>query len=525
MLSEQYGQKDSRATVITCPKIAVLSLPLPLPPLRTQTRRVLSTPIYCGDDCAQPLYSYFRDCDVPGSKNATTFDFFCSSNAAGNRCLPQLFGGQVSFTSSCADPIQETTCDDTCKTALAAAYDVLGCCLFSYYAVIGDLEGADALFTFCSEDPNTLCTGGVSGETLQFPTPAVNPECEEFVDDVDDSCRYLLSEDILGAALFSLDDTCGDKCGPDLYQFSRDCDEKTESSNASAIDALCAVNDKGQRCGEFFLQIAGVTTACADIEGLSCPEKCRNALEQAQEMYGCCLPSLASVFFGEDFSIYATFLSTLCGVQFGDECAGRFTGNDPTDPPPTNAMCNNLRNAIPAVCQPFSNIYYILLSASSDPDGFQTKFCKSECAGPVYDYINECVNKTEATILDFLCSTTPAGTNCANIANDTALDTALDGVCKDASNRQCSQGCQSALEGFNKVYGCCLFTSSALDTNVTYTNGLWAQCGADNPGLCTGGITNTAVGAPEGEVESSALATALGSTLLLILSLIADVIN
>ncbi|CAI8023090.1 hypothetical protein GBAR_LOCUS13521 [Geodia barretti] len=240
-------------------------------------------------------------------------------------------------------------------------------------------------------------------------------------------------------------------------------------------------------------------------------------------MYGCCLPSLASVLFGEDLSIYATFLSTLCGVQFGDECGGRFTGDDSTDPPPTNAMCTSLRNAIPAACQIFSNVLYIYLSASSDPDGFQTNFCKSDCAEPVYNYINDCVNKTDALYLDFLCSTTPAETNCVHILNDTALVMAFDGVCKDASNRQCSQGCKSALEGFNKAYDCCLFTYSALDTNVSYTNGLWAQCGADNPGLCTGGITNTAVDAPKGEVESSALATALGSTLFLILGLTAAV--
>ncbi|CAI8023089.1 hypothetical protein GBAR_LOCUS13520 [Geodia barretti] len=293
-------------------------------------------------------------CRTPRTQRRLTFSVPRTQQE--NRCLPQLLEGQVSIASSCQDAFQETTCNDTCKTALAAAYDVQGCCLFSYYAVTGDLESANALFTFCSEDPKTLCTGGVSGGTLQFPTPAVNPECEEFVDDVDDSCRYLLSEDITGSALLSLDDTCGDKCGPEIYQFSRDCDEKTESSNASAIDALCAVNNKNQRCGEFFIEIAQLTTACAGVDSLSCPDECRNALVQAQEMYGCCFPSLALVIFGEELSIYATLLSTLCGVQFGDECAGRFTGNEtgPTiDPPPTNAMCASLHNAIPAACRNF----------------------------------------------------------------------------------------------------------------------------------------------------------------------------
>ena len=157
--------------------------------------------------------------------------------------------------------------------------------------------------------------------------------------------------------------------------------------------------------------------------------------------------------------------------------------------------------------------------AYSDPDGFQDSFCNADCAKPVYDYINECVNSTEAVYIDFLCSQTPSGTQCVNILRDQSLDTVLDGVCRDATDKQCSRDCQVAVEAFAKSYGCCFFTFSALDTNVTYTNGLYAQCGADNPGLCTGGITNAAINAPEGEVEDATVGTIFRSTLLLILCL------
>ena len=473
---------------------------------------------FCGSTCAQSLYNYFRDCDV-GSDNATMFDYFCSSNAAGNRCL-QLQNN--SLVSACLDAFQNTTCSEGCKSALAAAYDNAGCCVFSFFAVSSSLEGARAIFTLCSDDPTTLCTGGASGATIQFPTPAVNPECEEFVDDVDESCRYLLSEDLTTTLFINPNDICGDQCGPEIYQYSRNCDEKTGSTNASNIDAFCSVNRNGQLCGQYFSGVGELSNACADIAGGSCPESCRTALQEGQMNAGCCLPTLASLLFGEQAAVFLPLISTLCGVDGFEPCASRF---GPTDPPtiegPTDARCISLRNAIPAACSLFTTSFSIALFSSSDPDRFVTQFCNSNCSKPVYDYMIECVNKTDAVNIDFLCSKSPSGTNCANIVTDTVFNTTVEGVCKDFSDRQCSQECQVAFDGLNKAYGCCLFSFAALEYNVTYTNGVWAQCGADNPGLCTGGITNAAIDAPEGEVEGSALSTTLGFTLLLILSLAA----
>ena len=134
---------------------------------------------YCGDTCAKPLYNYFKNCDAR-SNNATKFDVFCSSNATtgGQRCLPQVRAGIVannSFLLSCAIYIDldavamgKLRCASSCKTALAAAHDTLGCCLYSFYAAILGPRNATKVFSLCSEDPRTPCVGGVSGKIIDF---------------------------------------------------------------------------------------------------------------------------------------------------------------------------------------------------------------------------------------------------------------------------------------------------------------------------------------------------------------------
>ena len=77
------------------------------------------------------------------------------------------------------------------------------------------------------------------------------------------------------------------------------------------------------------------------------------------------------------------------------------------------------------------------------------------------------------------------------------------------------QQCKSAFQQMNEFYGCC-FHNTAINTIVSFSNALWAQCGADNPGLCAGGITESAVNAPRGDEEGSALASFLTSSTLLL---------
>ena len=106
---------------------------------------------------------------------------------------------------------------------------------------------------------------------------------------------------------------------------------------------------------------------------------------------------------------------------------------------------------------------------------------------------------------------------CARLVSDPTFLAAVDGTCKDISDKQCSQLCQTAYQGFDKAYGCCLYTYSALDSNVTYSRALSAQCGVDDPDLCDGGISNAPISAPGSDVESAALATVLYSSIPLLL--------
>ena len=478
---------------------------------------------YCGANCAYPLFEYFRNCDID-AMNATRFDFYCASNAAGNRCIQAVLTA-ISYNSftSCVDPLQGESCKSTCKHALATGYDSLGCCLFSFYAIEESLVRASAVFSRCSEEPRTLCVGGASGETLQIPpTVTVNPECEKLVKNVDESCRYLLME--VSDALF-LDELCGATCGPQIYQFYVDCDEKTGVSNASAIDVFCAVNSREVTCGilfESFTQLlVDLDSVCSAIDELTCTVECRTAIQQGQAAIGCCLSSLAQHF--SDDNMY-THIDAICGLDTFRNCIGHFSGK-PAPPPPTkptvgptmsSARCTRLRNTIPETCQDVSTVESISISFFSY-DGFKDTFCNSNCAKPAYEYIVECVNQTEGSYIDFLCSESLSGTDCINVLRNETVTGIDEGVCKDTSGKQCSQDCKAALNGFNREYGCCLFTYFALDTNLSYTNGLWAQCGLDNVILCTGGISNAIINAPRGsEPEKSAASATFSSTLILI---------
>ena len=557
--------------------------------------------------------------------------------------------------------------------ALANAYDGLGCCLYSFYAVVAGRTAADGIFKLCSDDPTTLCVGGASGETLQLPTGSidVDPQCERFVEDVEGSCRNLLSEDIIATAYVDLDQLCSDTCGPEVYQFYRDCDQQTGVHNASVMDVFCATNSGGQRCGDLLTDFSTFNLeSCEGIRNFTCPAACREALQQAFAHLGCCLPSLIQLLSGIDFASFASYIGTVCDVEIVGDCDGHFSGRPAPPPPeedecsvleqnlppecagysspevlvslayfnpflyqgkfcrgpcgrpvydyltkcdmmrgsanaslidllcsqnskeascagilsdprsdvidkscsdtakgmcstqcskvlqqlsqtwgcclfslvvidtnisseaasvmdncrdhlnsdvcigglsgqpvvpvpaepsvgPTSDRCSTLHEAIPAKCGEISSFNSLLLFASERTDEFYRRFCKSDCAKPVYSYI-ECLNSTEATYTDFLCSETSSETHCADLAAHKSFEAVVrDGVCKDATDKQCSQLCQTAFKGFNKVYGCCLFSYIALDTNVTYSNDLWAQCGVDNPGLCDGGISNAPISAPD----------------------------
>ena len=664
---------------------------------------------YCNATCAEPLYDYFRECE-PNTDNATRFDFFCSSNSDGDRCLSLLqtaFSADDSFPSACV-LFDGTNCSSECQEALVTAYDSLGCCLFTFYAVVGGETTANSLFRQCIEEPTTLCPGGASGGRLQFPV-AVEPQCEEFVRDVDESCRSALSDNAITQAYGNLDQLCSETCGPEVYRFYEECDQLTGTDNASLVDVLCATNSNGERCGDHLTDFSLFDLdACSNITELTCPTGCREAIQQATDDLGCCLPSLIEVFSGIDFESYARFISSVCDVNIVGRCVGNFSGKpappapepdecssleqilpeecraytsidtlsyeafsnpskfkaefcsgncsdkvyeyfdrcdmmtggdnasvidflcsqsdsgatcasllsisqldnvqhvcssasdgdcslacsaglhilyrtwgcclstflalespnddgtallrdcgievsedickggisdrvtpvteepttepvteepttdrpvteEPTTERPTSRTCDRLFHEIPADCRDDIALHSLLTSASTEPDKFYSTFCQSNCAKPVYDYINECVNSSHAAYIDFLCSESTTTTKCANILSDERFLIAQYGVCEDLSDKQCSEQCHSRMTMFNAVYGCCLFSYSAITSNVTYSNDVWDECGEDSPGLCTGGISNAPISAPAGDdADSGALGTLFTSVLLLI---------
>ena len=236
---------------------------------------------------------------------------------------------------------------------------------------------------------------------------------------------------------------------------------------------------------------------------------------------GCCLSSLAQLFSNDNMH---TNISGICGFDMTfRNCIGHFSGR-PAPPPPTkptvaptvSPRCSRLRNSIPDTCQDSSTVESISVSFYSN-DSFKGTFCNSNCAKPAYEYIVECVNQTEGSYIDFFCSESPSATDCINALRNEAITGIDEGVCKNASDKQCSQDCKAALNGFNREYGCCLLTYFALDTNLSYTNGLWAQCGLGNARLCTGGISNAIINAPRGsDPKESAASATFSSTLILI---------
>ena len=471
--------------------------------------------VYCGT-CADSLYNYFEECES-GSNNANKFDFFCSSNAKGERCLTYI--SVDSFAFNCLDE-GPSFCNNTCQEAIILANQTMGCCFFSTYAFFNGQTLANSVFETCNSDnPRTLCVGGASGQNLQLPPESfdVDPKCEQFVKNVDESCQNLLGVDIIVAAYGNLDQLCG-HCAYDLYIFSENCDRETTFSNATVVDELCAVKDPdGEKCGTFLFDYSSSFDyyACANVgfnygEFFDCPAACRETLEQSREKFGCCLPLLLDISYGNENNFIDTLFS-LCNVDFVDGCVGGIT-NEPVFSPGgevNDNKCQSLRNKIPEECRGISTFEFVSISAEYVPDSFQAKFCKTDCANPLYEYFNECVGGRQAAYLDYLCSESSIGKDCVTLVNDDEIDIAMSNCMHGYySGEQCSSVCQTDLQSLNDEYGCCLLSYFTYETNITYSNSLWAHCGIDNPGLCAGGISE---GSNNGDM---ALQNQLSSTVL-----------
>ena len=453
---------------------------------------------YCSATCAQPLYNYFRECDkVTGFSNATTFDFFCSTNSTGGLCIPALFAN-LSFTDECT--LESGACEDECKTALTTARDNLGCCVYSFYAVVAGPTAAAAIYSLCGLGEQDLCDGGVTGAPLQFfEAPEVDPRCEDLVVSVPETCRYLIS------STYS-EDICDDNCAPDIYQFIRQCDAITGEYNSTVIDFYCARNDAGQRCGDVVFDAykgnKDPFEACyGDDDGI-CPEACLSAITQAQTELGCCLITFFQVVAEEP---EASLLFPLCGLEGGDTCVGHFS-NESIGPPPSGGDddCQSLQAALLPQCQGFVSVDLLFSQATVNQNTFITDFCNSECGEAVYKYHLLCdriSGSNDAAVVDFLCSQNGDGAACAGVISDPSVLAIMSTPeCKDLSDEFCSDECSSFLQQPSRTWGCCLFTFGAVISNITYVEGVAEQCKQPgNSNLCVGAFSGKPVAADPGD--------------------------
>lgn len=478
----------------------------------------------CSNECGEEVYEYFQKCDnAIGGNNGTLLDVLCAKDSAGERCYTKFLSLADIDLEACGD--FSTSCPTACREELMKLTD-LGCCASSIYS-IGDGGGYfDILARLCGVDLPGKCIGEFSNEAAP-PAPEAMGECALLELSVPDECKEYTSIDYLTVLAYA-DQTqfqgiCEGPCARSLYDYFVHCDRIRGSRNASFIDFLCSKNDAGRTCAGLFSDLAigqVLNTTCSETTDKMCSSACQVALQPIAATYGCCLFTLAAL---DDNVTYTTSVVRTCNINLDSVCTGGLSGQPIAAPGqvpagPIEAMCQNQLLAIPDDCLSFLSYDALFYNAFIDSDDFLENFCDSNCAEPVYDYINECVNKTNAAEIDFICAKAPSGTNCVNLITDVALHATIEGVCADATDKQCSEACQSAIAGFERDYGCCLYSYSALDTNVTFTNGLFAQCGLSNRGLCTGGISNEAINAPG--TETAAGATAIASTLLLMLAFI-----
>ena len=423
---------------------------------------------YC--NCVYPLNDYFQNCDPP-SFNATKLKWYCSANSAWNWCREPAIAAADSIFYACDGAVNGTTCSSECKMAISTAYESLGCCLFTFYTIVFEQPAFDPILTFCNEDPTTFCVSGTSGRILDLGAQRVelDPECNEFVSDVDESCRHSLTGDLAVNGYIRLDELCGETCGPQIYQFFLKCDERTGGRNVAAADILCAVNSNGDRCGEFIPTFSWrFLGGCYSLDTFTCPESCTISLQIAKNSgLGCCLQSLLQIFFGHDYAILIPFL---CGTPFTGNCILYFSDNV-TNQRPKDDLCDVLERNIAVECTDYASADYLYDQALSDPVHFKQSICASSCSWPVYEYYSQCNVKNgreNASYFDFLCSKTNIGTPCAGIYSDPQVFYALDHACSRNTHKYCPPECSTALLLPLETWRCCLFTLEAFNHNFNY---------------------------------------------------------
>ena len=130
--------------------------------------------------------------------------------------------------------------------------------------------------------------------------------------------------------------------------------------------------------------------------------------------------------------------------------------------------------------------------ALSNSAEFIGDYCSDTCAGPLYEYFRACDRQysfENATLLDFLCSSNTAGTECLTsiIADDEFFSPCED---ENLDEGTCSDECTTALEAASAPdsLGCCAYSFRAVSAGPLSVEAFYNFCGVDSE-LCDGGIT------------------------------------
>ena len=124
---------------------------------------------FCKEECAKPLYDYFKECDkVSKNSTAPTLDLMCTSNPEGKECVEIIF--DQTFDGVCNDVETSNQCLTDCSAALQKLSDDYGCCFYSQAALLGNVDVDDILHNKCSVETPGLCEkGGISGDVIDAP--------------------------------------------------------------------------------------------------------------------------------------------------------------------------------------------------------------------------------------------------------------------------------------------------------------------------------------------------------------------
>ena len=123
--------------------------------------------VICSETCAQRIHDFEVECyDYPG------WEVLCSENKNGTVCYDTVIDPLEDVESALdiyCENFTATTCPTLCRAQLERDNNDAGCCLYTYVAVLYDLQIADELWDACSVDTPSLCTSTFTGEPIKVP--------------------------------------------------------------------------------------------------------------------------------------------------------------------------------------------------------------------------------------------------------------------------------------------------------------------------------------------------------------------